>query len=272
MRSSSYAPTGEQKHVIEHMGAAFVTACPGAGKTRTMVERARRLLDDTEDRRGIAFLSFTNAAVDELEARLRAFGVLPTPLFPSFIGTFDRFLWQFLILPFGIQGCDANPKLVPDKSDWEVRPYDSAQALSLKCFDRTTGTCDAALARDEGFDVDIRSIKGYETRALSLLASARRRGLVDFEDVRACVRERLADTEFSDRVGTAIAARFREFIIDEAQDCNPADLAIVHWLRLSGLAVKVICDPNQSIYAFRGGVTDELHRFASRLTSTTVWR
>jgi DNA helicase-2/ATP-dependent DNA helicase PcrA len=87
---SSYVPTQEQQAAIDHVGTAFVTACPGAGKTRTMVERARLLLNHPDDRRGIAFLSFTNAAVDELEARLRAFGVLPTPLFPSFIGTFDR--------------------------------------------------------------------------------------------------------------------------------------------------------------------------------------
>lgn len=130
-----YAPTEEQQKVIDHNGAAFVTACPGAGKTRTMVERARRLLDHLDDRRGVAFLSFTNAAVDELEARLRSFGALPTPLFPSFIGTFDRFLWQFLISPFGIPGCDRVPKLVPDKSNWEVKPpYDGAQSLRLRCF------------------------------------------------------------------------------------------------------------------------------------------
>jgi DNA helicase-2/ATP-dependent DNA helicase PcrA len=88
---SSYAPTQEQQNVIDHAGTAFVTACPGAGKTRTMVERARQLLNHPDDRRGVAFLSFTNAAVDELEVRLRALGVLPAPLFPSFIGTSDRF-------------------------------------------------------------------------------------------------------------------------------------------------------------------------------------
>jgi superfamily I DNA/RNA helicase len=119
---SSYAPTREQQEIIDHIGAAFVTACPGAGKTRTMVERACQLLEHLDDRRGVAFLSFTNAAVSELESRLREFGALPVPLFPSFIGTFDRFLWQFLIAPFGIPGCGQVPKLVPDKSDWEVIP------------------------------------------------------------------------------------------------------------------------------------------------------
>ena len=165
MTLPSYVPTQEQQDIIDHAGAAFVTACPGAGKTRTMVERARQLLNHLADRRGIAFLSFTNAAVDELESRLRAFGVLPTPLFPSFIGTFDRFLWQFLIAPFGIPGCDQILKLIPDKDNWEVKPYDAAQPLRLRCFDRATGNVDAALAKDEGFDVGTRQIGAYQTRA-----------------------------------------------------------------------------------------------------------
>lgn len=264
MTLSSYVPTQEQQDVIDHSGTAFVTACPGAGKTRTMVERARQLLSHPDDRRGVAFLSFTNAAVDELEARLRAFGVLPAPLFPSFIGTFDRFLWQFLIAPFGIPDCDQLPKLVPDKSNWEVRPpYDGAQALRLRCFDRGTGKVIPALAKDEGFDVDKRQIAAHETSARATIRRARSQGQIDFEDVRVCVRERLADEAFAKRLGGALAARFREMIVDEAQDCNPADLKIVDWLRTSGTKVKVICDPHQSIYEFRGGVTDELQRFAA---------
>ena len=87
--TAPYCPTDQQKTVIIHDRSAFVTACPGAGKTRTMVERARHLADRTDDKRGVAFLSFTNAAVDELQGRLRLFGLLPSPLFPSFIGTFD---------------------------------------------------------------------------------------------------------------------------------------------------------------------------------------
>lgn len=268
MTAPLYAPTDEQRIVIQHVGDAFVTACPGAGKTRTMVERARRLLNDPDDRRGVAFLSFTNAAVDELEARLRSLRVLPVPLFPSFIGTFDRFLWQFLISPFGIPGCEVSPTLVRDKSEWQVKPFESAQPLPLRCFDRTTGKVRPAVAKDEGFDVDARSIKAHETSALSIIDNAMSKGRIDFEDVRVCVRVRLNDGRFYAHVGAALGARFREIIVDEAQDCNPADLAIVQWLRNSGISVKVICDPNQSIYEFRGGVTDELLKFADTFGST----
>lgn len=262
MNAPNYSPTHEQRKIIDHSGSAFVTACPGAGKTRTMVERARVLLSDRTDRRGIAFLSFTNAAVQELEARLRLFGALPIPLFPSFIGTFDRFLWQFFIVPFGIQGCAGIPHLIPDKSDWQVIPFSGAQAISLKCFDRITAAIDANLATREGFNAsDQKRRNTYEACARAILSEAKSKGLIDFEDVRVSVQQRLSDTSFAKNVGCAFAGRFREIFVDEAQDCNPADLLIVDWLRQSSITVKVICDPNQSIYAFRGGVTNQLQRF-----------
>src|SRR5580704_12057744 len=104
MSANPFTPTDEQARVIAHPGSAFVSACPGAGKTRVLVERARVLLNDRTASKGIAFLSFTNAAVSEFEQRLRDEGLLRSPPFPHFIGTFDSFVWQFLFVPFGVPG------------------------------------------------------------------------------------------------------------------------------------------------------------------------
>lgn len=263
MTDGAFLPTKEQQTIIGHEGHAFVRACPGAGKTRTMVERARHLLSNANDRRGVAFLSFTNAAVEELETRLRNFGILPLPLFPSFVGTFDRFLWQFFIAPFGVDGCNQLPRLVPDKSEWEVKPFEAAHTLKLKHFDRATGTLLADKVADTGF-APRHGPAAWETRARNIIARALSNGYLDFDDVRNSVNERLADRPLSARLGAALCGRFREIVIDEAQDCNPTDLEIIEWLRTSGIKVKVVCDPNQAIYAFRGGLTDELLRFANK--------
>ena len=226
-----------------------------------MVERARHLLTSKADRRGVGFLSFTNAAIDELAARLTTFGALPTPLFPSFIGTFDRFLWQFLIAPFGVDGCSQIPKLVPDKKEWEIKPFDGAQALTLRCFDRSTGTIILEKAAETGF-APRNGPKAWETVARKVIANSLADGRLDFDDVRDCVCRRLQDKGFAARVGAALAGRFREIVVDEAQDCNPTDLEIITWLRTSGIVVKVICDPNQAIYGFRGGLTNQMQAFA----------
>src|SRR5690554_3700396 len=53
MSPQAYRPTDEQLAIIDHDGSAFVTACPGAGKTWVLTERARRLLDDMPVGQGV---------------------------------------------------------------------------------------------------------------------------------------------------------------------------------------------------------------------------
>ncbi len=266
MTDRAFKPTPQQEKVIHHAGSAFIRACPGAGKTRVMVERARKILQSPHQGRGIAFLSFTRAAVSELENRLRQMALLGSPVFPHFVGTFDSFIWQFLVAPFGIPDTEAAPRLIPDKESRIVRPFEKVQPLFLSCFDRATGKVNAAAALRFGFNVQEKipaHIKAYEKSAQKMQVRFRERGELDFDDARAVAITRLADTDFAARLSFALAAQFCEVIVDEAQDCNPADLEIIRWLRDAGISTKVICDPHQSIYEFRGGVTYELLAFAN---------
>lgn len=261
--SVEFVPTDEQARIIAWNGSAFVAACPGAGKTRVLVERARRLLKFEISKQGIAFLSFTEAAVSELEDRLRREGLLLSPTLPSFIGTFDSFLWRFLVAPFGIPGSTARPKLIPDMESRVVTPFANATPLALECFDRVTGKPIAAKLARQNFT---RSTTAYETTAKAMRARFMSRGELGYTDARAVALERLRGQGSTSSLANAFRARFRELIVDEAQDCNPTDLEIIQWFRDAGLPVKVICDPHQSIYGFRGGVTDELFAFAAKFS------
>jgi DNA helicase-2/ATP-dependent DNA helicase PcrA len=102
MKSKPFKPTPEQEDVIAHKESAFISACPGAGKTQVLVERARQELKKNSSGQGLAFLSFTNAAISELKARLQSEALLPNPPFPHYVGTFDTFIWHFFIAPLGI--------------------------------------------------------------------------------------------------------------------------------------------------------------------------
>lgn len=267
MSPQRFSLTEEQARVVGHEGSAFVTACPGAGKTRVLVERARALLKGKTRGRGIAFLSFTNAAVSELELRLQREGLLPSPPFPHFIGTFDRFLWQFLIAPFGIPGCESPPRLIPDKDQRRVRPSANLRDLPLGCFDRHSGEIIPAAAKNLKFDPEAKPslTNAYVSTAASVRARFLKRGEIDFIDLRTFSTERIKDSAQSTHLARALAGRFSEVIVDEAQDCNPEDLMVIQWLRDAGIATKVICDPHQSIYSFRGGVSEELIAFGQML-------
>ena len=259
--TKAFKPTDEQATVITFDGSAFVTACPGAGKTRVLIERARHLLDRKGWRYGIAFLSFTEVAVSELEARLRREGLLPSPAMPHFIGTFDSFLWRVLVAPFGIPGSQARPRLIPDLELREVKPFDKARPIPLKCFDRETGEAIPEELKELGID----SVsKAHLTAAKTMRARFKARGELDYQDARLLALERLKALNNDSPLTKALVARFGEIIIDEAQDCNPEDLCIIEWFLNAGIPVKIICDPQQSIYGFRGGVSTELKAFAAK--------
>ena len=96
------ADLSQEKQIILNDSSRIVcvNACPGSGKTRLFVERAILEIEKnlaSGDKRGIAALSFTNFATDEIKKRLNSRGV--SPEFPNFIGTIDSFLQHFIIQP-----------------------------------------------------------------------------------------------------------------------------------------------------------------------------
>ncbi len=258
---TSFTPTSEQIAIIENEGSLFIAACPGAGKTRCIVERARAVLSKkNQAHNGFAFLSFTNAAISELQERLAKEYLLPAPVFPHFVGTFDSFIWHYIVEPFGLDGCDSPLRVIPDTGDLLVTPFPGAQGLRLDCFERITGKIILKEASKAGFD---RDPARYEKYAQILRARLLEKGQLDFSDVRRIANANLGDETFSNRLGRILNARFGEIIVDEAQDCNPDDLLIINWLRaIANIPTKIVCDPHQSIYGFRGGVSDELFKYA----------
>ena len=266
MTEADYAPTKQQQAIIGHEKSAFISACPGAGKTRVMVARAEKLLANKEPGMGVAFLSFTRSAVSELEERLRAANLLPTPSFPHFIGTFDSFIWQFMVSPFGFLELGKPPTLIPDLDAKEIGP-NRARPLPLSCFDPVTNRIIEEAAVRKGFNVAEKEdwqIRGYQTAAQTVRERLLANGTIGFDQARSIAQSLLADRDFSMTLGQALANRFREIIVDEAQDCNPGDLEIISWLKDLRIPVKVICDPQQAIYSFRGGVNDHLTKFSER--------
>jgi DNA helicase-2/ATP-dependent DNA helicase PcrA len=264
--------TSEQKDIVNHQGSAFVAACPGAGKTRVLAGRASILQEDNGYSCGVAFLSFTNAAVHELENRLRAEGLIRSPVFPDFIGTFDSFLWHHLVAPFGVKGSHEQPSLIPDLEEVLVAPFQGAQPLPLFCFCPSFGKIIPESAATQGFNIAHKRasmIEAYETTALRIRERHSSQALLSYDSARREALDRIQDPSTGPIIGAALQCRFREIIVDEAQDCNPDDLMIISWLKSYGIPVKVMCDPHQAIYKFRGGVTDHLLSFSEEFSACT---
>ena len=86
----------------------------------------------------------------------------------------------------------------------------------------------------------------------------RERRLVDFDDLlRVCRRDLLRDPEFA----RAQRWRFQHLFVDEFQDVNPLQQALLDAWRGDRLDLCVVGDPNQAIYAWNGADPEALRRF-----------
>ena len=246
-------PTAEQLAVIESSGDVYVRACPGAGKTRTLVDLAARATEGTP-RAGVAFLSFTNAAGTEVRERLAA--KVPRLLHaPNFVGTFDSFLIRHVLGPDGLERA---PGLrIQFRESWGERVGDMRKGgISLDVFvpdGNTVRIEDARAGSDYAMRAELKKLNAAARAKLCAVAKERiasrmKLGIVTATFLRTDAARRLAKPN----AATYAAARFRLVLVDEAQDCDPIDLQIVSSLRSAGSRCVIVADPEQGIFRWRG--------------------
>ncbi|MFE0872823.1 UvrD-helicase domain-containing protein [Streptomyces rochei] len=265
--------TEDQQALVDAEDSLFAVACPGAGKTRAMVARFVKRTDE-EPRRGIALISFTNAAVDEVRRRcgtqeeaLRA---------PHFVGTFDTFIHRFIVTPMYVKAYKRKPnyvqswtdvsatsfRLVPDlgkANDLEFRWFDfepdGRAHLDLSRVPKTFG--DAVVHRQLAQRKHV-----AEAKASDIFGRLLRAGTISCEAARLLAAFWLSSAEERALLAALLRARFAEVIVDEAQDCGREELDVLRFLRDSGVRVVMVGDLDQSIYEFRKATPKAVQEFA----------
>ena len=270
-----FRPTPDQKALIEHSGESlFATAVPGAGKTRTMAQRFIRLTnssDPGEDYRGVAALSFTRVASEEIDKKVNIDG--GNGVSPNFIGTIDSFLRRFLVIPM----VKAKLGLVPDfRDEWtefgELSYFEIPKGVfknsylkraSLAEVDLVNQKVPSVLLKKGGFYREGLSREYCRKKVLEKADERRkelnRRGYFDAFSARRVSNYILKKNSYG--LIDIIAARFREIILDEAQDCNSTDLLLLNSLHDRGVRLTLIGDLNQDIYKFRGSDAQKVREF-----------
>lgn len=95
--------------------------------------------------------------------------------------------------------------------------------------------------------------EAFATTASRYYAYLRARRFLDFSTAQAeFVRKLRTDEQFRNR----FKSTYSHMVVDEAQDINPAQLAIIQSLVDDGGHLTVVGDHRQAIYSFRGGRVD----------------
>jgi DNA helicase-2/ATP-dependent DNA helicase PcrA len=252
-------------------GPLLVLAGPGSGKTRVVTHRVSHLISEGVPASRIVALTFTNKAADEMRRRVEEMiGRQPVE-----IGTFHRFAARLL---------RRHARQVGLTSDYSILDSDDSLALLKRALkklglasshtpvDRIAGVISRAkndLLTPQTFEprwgrpVDDVARRAWPVYQQMLLQS----DSVDFDDLLVHVAALLAGDA---ALRAALDDRHRFILVDEYQDTNAVQYAILRGLSIDHPNLAVTGDPDQAIYGWRGASIRNILEFERDYPRATV--
>ncbi len=241
-----------QLRAVYAPGDLFLTACPGSGKTRAAGVRVARL---AQDGLRAAACSYTNVGVEQIRRVVDR--DLRQTLDPRhFVGTLHRFLLRFVLYPFGhlVTGSPSTPRLISDEAIGEDVIFNRDPRIRLPLYRFRFRPDGSLIVRSTParfrFDAETATRLG-QADALRLKTRMARGGILSFDDA---MYWSLRVLEEHQEVARAVAARFDELLVDEAQDTSELQLACLQRLSATGAlrSLVLVGDLEQSISAYTG--------------------
>ena len=261
-----YDLTPQRQAYLVARGYTILTACPGSGKTTSIVKKLRVVSQYCAERygrhTGFACLSFTNKACAELKQKYREMHDEKLT-FPNEVLTIDSFIMQYVVLPFWYL-CDACKKkpIVVNEEDildhiyynnvqiagkWQRYPVMELRQYSKIMYSKKPSivSIDKAAFKWNHKVVTDANEKSYCRAAILYRLS---KGYVTSSDAlwMACYI-----LKHHQEVSRALISRFPYIIVDEAQDNSELHFEFFNLLKSAGLQnLEYVGDVCQSIYGF----------------------
>ena len=248
-------PTEQQREAIFAEELEFLLrAAPGSGKTWTSCRRfIWRAANWPRPVAGLALLSFTNAAIREFKTATINVGRRDLLSDPNYVGTFDSFVERYILAPFGhlLTGADKRPRLFPGPrpGDWNNtqlkvwRDGKGRQKIPVPAWE--------IIPYPEDMKVRFKSSIAFGNQPLAAAYKPVHR-LLSLGYYTHGQRVFWACKLLIERphIAELLARRFREIIVDEAQDTNAWLLILLSLVRDNGAKITLIGDPDQCIFEF----------------------
>jgi ATP-dependent DNA helicase UvrD/PcrA len=261
-----------QREAVLHLeGPLMIVAGAGSGKTKVLTTRIAHLMANGVDAFHILALTFTNKAAKEMKARVeRILG--NSEARNLYIGTFHSVFARVLRIeaerigyPHNFTIYDSDDAKAVVKTVVHELDLDDKHYKPSTVYNRISSAKNALVGpEDYAKDYYIQQEDMRANRpAISQIYSAYvkrcfKNGAMDFDDLLLKFYELLT------RIPEALSKYQRKFqfiLIDEYQDTNPAQYAIIKLLGAQHENVCVVGDDAQSIYSFRGATIQNILQF-----------
>lgn len=243
--------TADQIEAIDHIGQhARLLAGPGTGKTKTITQRVLSLvLKSNVDPESILLLTFTRLAAAQLRDEIKKVLEPQNKSLPQ-ISTLHSFALKQIL--HNSNRVDALPSPIRIADNWEERHIiqeDLKKVLNLKDIGDVQGLIHQLSTDWETLRIDE---VGWEQQFpnAAFLGAWRNHKSQYGETLRAELVYQLKRQLNQSRDFT-LDKEYKHVLIDEYQDLNACDLAIVSELEKRGSELFVVGDDDQSIYGFR---------------------
>ena len=246
--------TPAQREAVTHVdGPLLVLAAAGSGKTRVITRRVAYMLGKGIGGANILALTFTNKAAGEMKERIEAL----VPKSGVWVGTFHGLCARLLRTYAPLVGIDRGFTIF-DQSDRLRAVKDAMERLELEDASVTPERVDSAISRAKNDLVTPEAMAkraGDHVQAITAKVYARYQerlkaaSAVDFDDLLVHL---VTILKKHPDVRADLDARFRYVLVDEYQDTNLAQYAIIKALCVDRPNLCVTGDPDQSIYGWRG--------------------
>ncbi len=260
-------------------GYCLVLAGAGSGKTRTVTYRVAWLLEHGVRPEEILLLTFTNKAAREMLQRTEE--LLKTHPKGLFGGTFHHAANVFLRRYAALLGYTPQFTILDEedaKDLWSLAVKDLKIDTRARRFP-SVGVIHALHSYSVNTEQDFAevvpelkpSFAPLLTEMNAVVRSYRERkkaaNAMDFDDLLVNLKRLL---EEHPKVRQELAGRFRFVLVDEYQDTNPLQAAIVAALSSVHKNLLVVGDDAQAIYGFRGADVRNILEFPDRFPGASI--
>lgn len=222
----------QQKKVCIEDSNILLKACPGSGKTRTLIYKLAYIIKKYELSKKINIaITYTNRAADEIRERLEKMDI---PEEKVWVGTIHQFCLEFIIRPYTMY----HNRL--KKGYHIIDEYVQSQYV-----DEIVKNLGIDIGYDKPFDFP-EIVNKYEEK---LLAEKE----IDFNDILKISFELVKTCPF---IAENIGGVTRSILVDEYQDTNELQYGILGCIVLANkkILLTFVGDTDQAIYGALGGI------------------